>query len=98
MEKKEIYVIEVEEDMYRGDGRKEKWNPLDREKLKESMVQMAEYLSEAMAPLSKGFEEFHASEIEVGLQVSAEGSVGFLGTGASSKGNASVKIKFARKK
>ncbi len=98
MDKKEIYVIEVDEDVYRGGGSKARWNPLDREKLKESMAQMAEYLSEAMAPLSEGFENFHASEIEVGLQVSAEGSVGFLGTGASSKGNASVKIKFARKK
>lgn len=91
-----FYVVEIEQSTYRGSGSRVKWKPLDQEKLKSSLAEMAGYLSDAMSPLAAGFRDFHPSEIEVGLQVSAEGSVGFLGTGASTEGSASIKIKFSR--
>jgi hypothetical protein len=93
-----IYVVEADEKTYRGDdGVDISWHPLQGEKLKASMEMVFAYLAETLSPLSTGFEGFQASEIEVGLQISAEGKVGFMGTGASSKGSASITIKFARK-
>jgi hypothetical protein len=46
----------------------------------------------------KEFGEFQLNDVEVNLEISADGKVGFMGTGVGIKGSSSLKLKFERKK
>jgi hypothetical protein len=46
----------------------------------------------------KAFGEFQLNKVEVDLEISADGKVGFMGSGIAIKGSSSLKLKFARRK
>ncbi len=45
----------------------------------------------------KAFGEFQLNEVEVDLEIAADGKVGFMGSGIGIKGSSSLKLKFKRK-
>lgn len=67
--------------------------------LKANLDAATEGLSEIFASaFERTFGEFELNEVEMSLEVSADGKVGILGTGAGVKGSGSIKLKFGRKK
>lgn len=67
--------------------------------LKSSLDAATESLSEVFATaFERTFGAFELNEVEMALEVSADGKVGIMGTGAGVKGSGSIKLKFVRKK
>lgn len=67
--------------------------------LKSSLDTATESLSEVFASaFERTFGDFELNEVEMALEVSADGKVGIMGSGAGVKGSGSIKLKFVRKK
>ncbi len=67
--------------------------------LKSSLDSATESLSEVFtSAFERTFGAFELNEVEMALEVSANGKVGIMGSGASVKGSGSIKLKFVRKK
>lgn len=67
--------------------------------LKSSLDAATENLSEVFATaFERTFGAFELNEVEMALEVSADGKVGIMGSGAGVKGSGSIKLKFVRKK
>jgi hypothetical protein len=46
---------------------------------------------------AKTFGDYELSELEIDLEISADGKVGFMGSGIGLKGSSSIKLKFKKK-
>jgi len=67
--------------------------------LKSSLDAATESLSGIFSSaFERTFGDFELNEVEMVLEVSADGRVGIMGTGAGVKGSGSIKLKFTRKK
>lgn len=67
--------------------------------LKSSLDAATDSLSEIFSSaFERTFGDFELNEVEMALEVSADGRVGIMGTGAGVKGSGSIKLKFTRKK
>ena len=67
--------------------------------LKSSLDAATESLSEVFATaFERTFGAFELNEAEMALEVSADGKVGIMGTGAGVKGSGSIKLRFVRKR
>jgi hypothetical protein len=65
--------------------------------LREGVAQASTALREVFAEsFAATFGAYRLDEVEVSLQISAGGKVGFLGTGVDVKGSSTLKLKFKR--
>jgi hypothetical protein len=90
----EIWVYGDDSDAIRGGSG---WDKISVENLRENISKFSESIAPALHSLKTIGGDYSLDEIELSLTISASGKVGFLGTGASAGGNATIKLKMKAK-